>query len=94
MKKIIVLASLAKAALLFSHCYGQIDQCQGSLQGIQSIGVIVGDAPQAYTIDFLAQLKTDAEQMLKTAGITIIDLDTISKPEDKKNSLIPADFWK
>jgi len=92
MKKIIVLASVALVVIMFNPCFGQIDQCIGSLQGIQSIGVIVGDAPQSYKIDFLAQLKTDVEHMLKTAGITIIDLDTISKPEDKRKFFDTSGF--
>lgn len=92
MKKIIVLASFALVVIMFNPCFGQIDQCKGSLQGIQSIGVIVGDAPQSYNIDFLAQLKTDVEHMLKTAGITTIDLDTLSKPEDKRKFFDTSGF--
>jgi len=92
MKKIFVLAAAFLILLLSHPCFGQIDQCKGSLQGIQSIGVIVGDVPQSYKIDFLTQLKSDVEQMLKTAGISIIDLDTIAKPEDKRKFFDTSGF--
>jgi hypothetical protein len=92
MKKIIVVAPALLSILLLQPCFGQIDQCKGSLQGIQSIGVIVGDVPRSYKIDFLAQLKSDVEQMLKTAGISIIDLDTIAKPEDKRKFFDTSGF--
>lgn len=92
MQKIIILLPLVLNVLLLHPCFGQIDQCTGSLRGIQSIGVIVGDVPQSYKIDFLAQLKSDVEQMLKTAGISIIDLDTIAKPEDKRKFFDTSGF--
>jgi hypothetical protein len=92
MKKIIILTPLLLSVLLLHPCFGQIDQCKGSLQGIQSIGVMVGDVPQSYKIVFLSQLKSDVEQMLKTAGISIIDLDTLAKPEDKRKFFDTSGF--
>jgi len=92
MKKIFVLAPAFLFVLLLHPCFGQIDQCKGSLQDIHSIGVIVGDVPQSYKIDFLGQLKSDVEQMLKAAGISIIDLDTIAKPEDKRKFFDTSGF--
>jgi hypothetical protein len=92
MKKIIILLPLFLSVLLLHPCFGQIDQCKGSMQGIQSVGVIVGDVPRSYKIDFLPQLKSDVEQMLKTAGISIIDLDTIAKPEDKRTFFDTSGF--
>ncbi len=92
MKKLFLSTPALLVLLLWHPCFGQIDQCKGSLQGIQSIGVIVGDVPQSYKIDFLAQLKSDVEQMLKGAGISIIELDTIAKPEDKKKFFDTSGF--
>jgi len=92
MKTVIVFAAVAVAMFLSNPCFAQINQCNGSLQGIKSIGVVVGDAPLTGKVDFLSQIKTDVEGRLRTAGINVYDLDELSKPQDKRRFFDTSGF--
>jgi hypothetical protein len=92
MKKAIVVIAVAVSMFMFHPCCAQINQCSGSLQGIQSIGVVVGDAPLTGNVDFLSQIKADVEGRLKTAGINVYDLDVLAKPKDKRKFFDTSGF--
>jgi len=92
MKKVIVFAAVAVSMFMFHPCFAQINQCNGSLQGIKSIGVVVGDAPLTGKVDFLSQIKTDVEGRLRTAGINVYDLDVLAKPQDKREFFDTSGF--
>jgi hypothetical protein len=92
MKKLVLSIAVALLLCVCNPTFGQIDQCKGSLQGIQSIGVAIGDAPPTHNVGFLPQIKTDVELKLKMAGINVIDLDTLAKPENKKKFFETSGF--
>jgi hypothetical protein len=92
MKQLMVLMAVAFVTFMFTPCFGQNVRCDGALKGMKSVSFIVGDAPLSSNPDYLAALKAEVESKLKKAGITIIDLDTISKPKDKKKFFDTSGF--